>query len=369
MRKQFYYLLIYSCILFQGCTSLLWEINGKQKPKQYLSDEFVKQERDSFQMRGKAAPGSHPKPVNNSSRKKHQSTRSGYNSLFSDSLLSDPLTIKNIGIVAPAKDLKAQAPVKSQSQIIENANKKAMILPDEGSFHNAVVKYRFEKGATYAIYTAVGRVTKIEFQKGDNIQKVVGGDSVNWLIENCVVRGTPHLFIKPTYPGLETNLSILTEKYTYYLYLKSWKKTFVVGFEWYYPKEDKKKYKEYLEQKKRHSGINDLEINYRIKSKCNDCIEPESLYVDYDTGKMYVKMPDRIRHYSLPVLFSLDAQEKPIVINYRFLADELSFAIDGLYPVLMLRYEGEKGREIFIKEVGFKKRKKVRNFFPALFGF
>jgi len=197
----------------------------------------------------------------------------------------------------------------------------------------------------------------------------VGGDSVNWLLEKCVVRGTPHIFIKPAYPDLETNLSVLTEKHTYYLYLKSWKKTFVVGFEWYYPEEEKKKYNEYLQRKKRRSGINDLKMNYRIKSKCKDCIEPESLYVDYDAGKMYVKMPDRIRHYSLPVIFSLDAKKKPQLINYRFLEDELSFSIDGLYSVLMLRYEGDKGREVYIKEVGFKKKKEMKNFFPSMFGF
>jgi type IV secretion system protein TrbG len=365
MEKRLYCLLIYACLLLQGCAIVSWEGNGGQKGLRYLTGGFLGQEEAERQSAPEIKPAPQPKlipspkPGKEFIPTKHQPPEPE-----KSSPLNESLPIADINITPPDTGFTKEAPVKTQSQIIETANKKAMILPDSSTFHNAVVRYRFEENATYQIYTAVGRVTKIEFQEGDNIIKVAGGDSVNWLLEQCVVKDTPHLFVKPIYPALETNLSILTERHSYYIHLKSCDKIFMVGVEWIYPEEEEKKYNNYLEKKKR-SGINDLQRNYRVESECTDCIKPASLYVDYDAGKMYITMPEQIRHSSLPVMFSLDVKRNPRLVNYRFLEDELIFVIDGRYPVLMLRYEGGKGREVYIMKVGFKIKRKSTGFFPS----
>ncbi len=276
-----------------------------------------------------------------------------------------PTILKGISFDEYIESDAAKKPNRTPSQVIDDANSNALVEPGSAIVKGAAIVYPFKNNAVFMIYTAVGRITDIEFQPGEVIEKVAGGDTLNWLFESCVVNATAHLIIKPVYTDLENNVIVLTNKRAYNLYLKSGHKTSMVSVKWYYPEEEKKRYQEYKKNKKR-AGVNDLKINYTIDSKCEDCLQPVSLYEDYDEGKIYIKMPEAIRHYSLPVLFSLDDRNEPVVINYRYIKDEHTFVIDSLYTRLMLKYQGDEKRKIFIYKTGFRSKNKLRDFFDGM---
>jgi type IV secretion system protein VirB9 len=143
----------------------------------------------------------------------------------------------------PREAFDAPAPARPSYEVIEAANRAAVQEPRTDQYFNAVQSWAFEPGAPYKIYTAPMYVTDVALRPGEKIQgQIAAGDTVRWLTATgtSMVGGLEqqHVYIKPTRPGLQTNLVIQTDQRTYFAELYSFKTTHMVGVSWTYPRED-----------------------------------------------------------------------------------------------------------------------------------
>lgn len=126
----------------------------------------------------------------------------------------------------PREELEAPEPARPSYEVIETANRAASQEPRPDQYFNAVQSWPFEPGARYKIYTAPMYVTDVALRPGEQIQgQIAAGDTVRWLtaVGSSMVNGLQqqHVYIKPTRPGLETNVVIQTDQRTYFADLYS----------------------------------------------------------------------------------------------------------------------------------------------------
>ncbi|MGZ7386668.1 TrbG/VirB9 family P-type conjugative transfer protein, partial [Streptococcus pyogenes] len=68
---------------------------------------------------------------------------------------------------------------------INQANAAARVQPVRDGFINAMQVYPWTQGALYQVYTAVGQITDIALQPGEQLVgagPVAAGDTVRWII-------------------------------------------------------------------------------------------------------------------------------------------------------------------------------------------
>src|SRR5690606_12302809 len=140
---------------------------------------------------------------------------------------------------APAPPSTPPLP-RAPGALVAQANHLASRAPDESGFVNAVTPYAYETGALYKIITAPFHVTDVALEPGEQLLgPIMGGDPVRWRVETSIgaVEGVPqtHVFIKPTRPGLSTNITLTTDRRTYLLDVESLEDVFMVAVEWTYP--------------------------------------------------------------------------------------------------------------------------------------
>lgn len=92
------------------------------------------------------------------------------------------------------------------------------------------------------VVTAPGRVTDIALQPGEQLSgtgPVAAGDTARWIIGQAESGAGPgrrvHVLVKPTAPGLATNLVVQTDRRTYHLELRSTAADWAASVAWRYP--------------------------------------------------------------------------------------------------------------------------------------
>jgi type IV secretory pathway VirB9-like protein len=99
--------------------------------------------------------------------------------------------------------------------------------------------FKYAAGTRYLITSAVLHVTDIVLQPGEEIRgQIASGDSVRWVVGvDTRDHEQHHVFIKPTKPGLSTNIIVRTNRRTYLLDLRSAAADapFMVTVGWTYP--------------------------------------------------------------------------------------------------------------------------------------
>src|SRR3546814_1764719 len=92
-----------------------------------------------------------------------------------------------------------------------------------------------------SVYAAVGRVTVIALQPGEELVTVAAGDTVRWIVGDTSSGNGADLrvnvLVKPIRSGLKTNLVITTSRRTYLLELSSTEKTWMASVSWEYPRD------------------------------------------------------------------------------------------------------------------------------------
>lgn len=217
----------------------------------------------------------------------------------------------------PREALEAPAPARPSYEVIEAANRAAVQEPRTDQYLNAVQSWPFELGATYKIYTAPMYVCDLALRAGEKIQGIASGDSVRWLMATgtSMANGVEqqHVYIKPTRPGLETNLVIQTDQRTYFAELYSFKTTHMVGVSWTYPREEfaaqVARKKEVAQAAKQYTPMNatnlaDIHCDYVIKVIAG---EPrwKPIAVCDDGYKTVIRFPRAMAQREAPVLFLL----------------------------------------------------------------
>src|SRR2546425_642374 len=143
---------------------------------------------------------------------------------------------------APEAEDAKPAPEPADEKVrVSRANTEARVAPTREGYVNAIQVWPFTDGALYQVYAAVGRVTVIALQPGEELVTVAAGDTVRWIVGDTSSGSGDALrvnvMVKPIRSGLKTNLVVTTSRRTYLLELTSTEKTWMASISWEYPKD------------------------------------------------------------------------------------------------------------------------------------
>jgi type IV secretion system protein TrbG len=122
---------------------------------------------------------------------------------------------------------------------VSRANVAARSEPVADQYLNAIQVYPFTDGTLYRLYAAVGRISDIVLEPGEQLIDKAAGDTVRWVVGDTMSgmgkSQQTHVLVKPVAANLRTNLIITTNRRTYHLELVSTRETYMASLSWHYP--------------------------------------------------------------------------------------------------------------------------------------
>lgn len=198
---------------------------------------------------------------------------------------------------------------------------------------DGLLQYPFGQGQP-EITCAPLRACDIQLQAGEVINNVILGDTVRWVPAPAKTgdgaMAVPHVIVKPTEPGLTTNLIVTTNRRTYTLTLKSSETSYVSRVGFYYPADMVQDWngEALLAQRKAEEDskrkVSDMPIasieqlnldGYKIKGDKNLAWYPVRVFDD--GTRVWIQMPASIRSNEAPALVLLDKNGDSELVNYR----------------------------------------------------
>lgn len=82
-----------------------------------------------------------------------------------------------------------------------------------------LVQFTYDEDNTFLVLAKPKAVTHIQFAADETLQSVAAGDTAQW--ELTPTKNRKNLFIKPKFEGLETSMTVITDKRTYQFVLRS----------------------------------------------------------------------------------------------------------------------------------------------------
>ncbi|MBS97627.1 MAG: P-type conjugative transfer protein TrbG [Oceanospirillaceae bacterium] len=237
---------------------------------------------------------------------------------------------------------------------VSRANEEARMAPTREGYVNAIQVWPFTEGALYQVYSAVGRVTVIALQPGEELVTVAAGDTVRWVVGDTSSGAGDELrvnvLVKPIRSGLNTNLVITTSRRTYLLELTSTDQAWMASVSWDYPRD------QMLALQRRNQtaqatvpidtglALEKLRFRYAISGSQ----PPWKPLRAFDDGrKVYIQFPAGIAQGELPPLFVIGAEGDGQLVNYRFRPPY--YIVDRLFGAAELRLGGDKGDVVRIE--------------------
>lgn len=254
----------------------------------------------------------------------------------------------------PVPDAKPAAEPADETVRVSRANAEARIAPTREGYVNAIQVWPFTDGALYQVYAAVGRVTVIALQPGEELVTVAAGDTVRWIVGDTSSGSGDaprvNVMVKPIRSGLKTNLVITTSRRTYLLELTSTEKTWMASVSWEYPKDKMLALQRQAQTASAaapiDAGLSLEKIRFRYAvSGSNPPWKP--LRAFDDGAKVYIQFPPGIAQGELPPLFVIGAQGNGQLVNYRFRSPY--YIVDRLFGAAELRLGGDKGDVVRIE--------------------
>jgi len=249
----------------------------------------------------------------------------------------------------PLPDMDEPKPESTDEKArVSRANIEARVAPTREGYVNAIQVWPYSDGALYQVYAAVGRVTVISLQPGEELVTVAAGDTVRWIVGDTSSGSAADLrvnvLVKPIRAGLKTNLVITTSRRTYLLELTSTQKTWMASVSWDYPRD-----RMLALQRQAHAAsaaapvdtglsLQNLSFRYAI-SGSNPPWKPLRAFDDGE--KVYIQFPAGIAQGELPPLFVIGAQGDGQLVNYRFRSPY--YIVDRLFGAAELRLGADKG--------------------------
>jgi len=260
-------------------------------------------------------------------------------------LLATPLLIAT---PAPAQ------PVSTSTHPVAAATEAARVAPRPAGWQGAIQIFAYTPGGLYQVYAAVGEVTDIMLQEGEVLSDtgaVAAGDTVRWVIGEAS-SGTgasrrTHILVKPTDPGLRTNLVINTTRRTYHVELRSTPATYMASIGWSYPHDELIAVQASAQAATRvaatqvQTGIDPAKLDFAYRLT-GDKPPWEPVQVFDDGAKTYILFPTTIAQSELPPLF-LIGEKGAELVNYRVSGRYM--VVDRLFSVAELRL-GTKKQQI-----------------------
>ena len=239
---------------------------------------------------------------------------------------------------------------------VERANASARVQPAPAAFANAEQVYAFTPGSLYQVYTSVGKVTDIALQPGERLVgtgPVATGDTVRWII-GSTESGTgdarqTHILVKPTLPGLSTNLVVNSDRRTYHIELQALPSTYMASVSWRYPQDEMLAVTLQAERAKAEAPVAididpaHLNFSYRVEG---DATAWRPLRVFDDGRSVYIEVPPASTGAELPPLFLIGSDGKAELVNYR--AQSHFLIVDRLFSRAEMRL-GAKGHQKVVR--------------------
>ena len=258
--------------------------------------------------------------------------------------------------------LPAQATAREQNpHPVASAIDKARVAPREAGWQGATQTFAYVPGGLYQVYAAIGCVTDIKLQEGETLSDmgaVAAGDTVRWIIgEASSGSGTnkrTHILVKPTDPGIVTNLVINTSKRTYHVELRSTQSTYMASVAWSYPQDEliaiEARAAEAVAREATSiaNGLDaeKLDFGYRLTG---DRPPWRPAQVFDDGKKSYILFPDAIAQSELPPLFLLGDKRQAELVNYRVSGRYV--IVDRLFDRAELRLGTKKQQIVRIERI------------------
>lgn len=244
------------------------------------------------------------------------------------------------------------------------ANTAARVQPQREAFQGALQRYAWSEGGLYQVYTAPGRVTDLVLEAGERLAgpgPIAAGDTARWVIGDTESgegdARRVHVLIKPTLPGLSTNLVINTDRRTYYVELRASAATYMASVAWTYPKGALIAVSKPVSPaaplppaspaQPTDADFARLNFDYRISG---DKVAWRPQQVFDDGAKVHLVFPATIAANDLPPLFLIDAAGKASLVNYRLQGRQM--IIDRLFDRAELRLgDRRSARKVRIERV------------------
>ncbi len=266
--------------------------------------------------------------------------------------------------LAAASQTLAEPPRRTPSPVVA-ANAAARVQPRLEAFQGALQRFSWSEGGLYQVYTAPGRVTDIVLEPGEELAgsgPIAAGDTARWVIGDTESgEGEArriHVLVKPTLPGLATNLVINTVRRTYYLELRAGAATYMASVAWTYPKDAlialakpaalTRPVPPPAAPPAVDLDLGRLNFDYRVSG---DKVgwRPQEVYDD--GAKVHLVFPPGIAAGELPPLFLLDAAGKGGLLDYRVVGRQV--IVDRLFDRAELRLGDKRSaRRVRIERTG-----------------
>ncbi|NBB79657.1 MAG: TrbG/VirB9 family P-type conjugative transfer protein [Verrucomicrobia bacterium] len=102
----------------------------------------------------------------------------------------------------------------------------AETTPSASKLDHRVRVTRHVDGEVYLLRTAMTRATTVEFEEGERIVSIVAGDTEGFSFES--IPGDRVFAVKPTARGVQTNVTVYTDRRSYYFTLREGRPPFYV---------------------------------------------------------------------------------------------------------------------------------------------
>jgi len=262
------------------------------------------------------------------------------------------------GQMKPVEPSRATPEPTDPTARVNQANAAARVQPVRDGFINAMQVYPYTGGALYQVYTAVGQITDIALQPGEQLVgsgPVAAGDTVRWIIGDTVsgsgATSQVHILVKPTRADLMTNLVINTNLRTYHMELRSTEHTYMASVSWQYPQDQLIALRRQNAQAEAAgpvaTGVDLANINFRYAVEGDRA--PWRPLRAYDDGRqVFIEFPRGIGQGEMPPLFVVGPEGNTSeLVNYRVRANYM--IVDRLFAAAELRFgAGDRQKRVRI---------------------
>ena len=258
------------------------------------------------------------------------------------------------GQLKPVPKSKTVPEPREPTARIASANAAARIQPVRDGFINAMQVYPFTQGALYQVYAAIGQITDIALQPGEQLVgsgPVAAGDTVRWIIGDTESGSGQtrqfHILVKPTRADLTTNLVINTNFRTYYLELRATASAYMASVSWQYPQDQlialRRQNAQAEATRPVASDVDLSKINFRYGIE-GDRAAWRPLRAYDDGRQVFIEFPSGIAQGEMPPLFVVGPEgDTSELVNYRVRGNYM--IVDRLFAAAELRLGASKSQK------------------------
>ena len=197
--------------------------------------------------------------------------------------------------------------------------------------------------------------SKIILQEGEKIMSAAAGDTTRWnILPNYIGNATnytPVVLVKPFMGGLQTSLSIITDKRDYDIAIQSVDAgDYMPRIGFYYPQDKADAVNvglppdkiENNTSKQPKINIENIKYDYKIKGDQKLSWYPTSVFED--GNKVFIRMSDQVDRSQLPVFMMIDRSGQTEVVNYRYFKPY--YVVDTIFEKGVLILGTDKYKQI-----------------------